>query len=305
MIRRRISWIAAAWLCMFFLVPPFAGADVSPYLDVFYLNGHTGYEITGVNKSHQAWRSRLTYDMDSVCMGGGLEATVGEAIQLRLAGWGNLQRDEGRLSDKDWVGDGLVASSSSAEAMDAWGIEAEFRYEVLDRDDFSLSPAGQIGYDSLFFSVSDLVQWDKGQPAPIVVQGPVSSYEQQRVFLLLGLAADWTPREWFKAEWTGYFSPVSYLWDRDNHMLRTKLAEGKAVAYSFQTMLRIGFVLWKRLELSVYGSYLYLDDYWGEQDQSWYGSADPSTPQGTHYSGIEDDITRENLTAGGRITYTF
>ena len=286
-----------------------ATADFSPapYLDLFYLNGHLGYQIKGVNKSHEAWRSRLKFEFENMCLGGGVAADISDKMQVRIDGWGSLLRDLGTLIDKDVIGNDDFISSTSKEQMHAWGIAGKFRYWALQKGPFSLGPATQLGYDNFFFRAYDLKQVEikGGTPTDTNYPGIASTYSQNRFFWLIGFDSEWMPLGWLNVEWTGFFSPVSYVWDTDNHILRTKLAHGNAIAYSFQTMLKVGFIIFKKLHLEAYATYFWLDSYWADQDQHWYGSADPQTKQGTTYNGINNKITRQDFTAGGRIKYDF
>ncbi len=107
-------------------------------------------------------------------------------------------------------------------------------------------------------------------------------------------------------EWTGSVSPVTYVWDCDNHLLRTKVAYGKGIASVLTTGLKVGVVLWKRVHMGAWIDYLYMNDYSAEQDQFWYGSADaPEVPQGHRENGVDDRIKRETLRAGGRVAVSF
>jgi len=293
--------------CWIVLIPlcSFAHVGVSPYLDVFYINGHMGYEIQGEGKDKTPWKSRLNFEVNNLCLGGGVAVTLADRFNLRLGGWGTVDHYPESLSDIDWSEGAEVIWSTSSESLHAWGLELEGTYRLMERDKFCLSPKAGVDYDRFDFSAYDLHQTGVNPANDVNVPGEVSTYDQQRVSLLLGVAASWTPLSWLEAEWTGSVSPVTYVWDCDDHLLRTKIAHGKGIAFVVTTGLKVGVVLWKRVHVGAWADYLYMNDYWAEQDQYWYGSADPKVHQGTRANGIDNKITRENYRVGGRLAVDF
>ena len=292
-----------------FLVPALfalvsASADaftMSPYVQAYYMSGDAGYEIKGTEKGAAPgpFDSKLRFNFDNMGIEGGSFFHVSDRVQLRFSGWSTLFRDVGSMSDRDWLESGsITVSSNSDQQMHAWGVRGEFRYWVIKGETFSLAPSSQVLYDYYFFRALNTDQrssdpnFNTGK-----MYGLASTYEQQNVSWLVGVVLKWNPASWFQVEWTGSYSPVTYVWDRDNHVLRSKLSTGKGVAYAFQTALHPDFILWKRVSIGPWASYFYMGDYWGEQDQSWYSGP----KEGQKNTGISDNITRQHWAAGGRI----
>ncbi len=297
--------------CNLVFVLGVCGADAPFVLDVeaprvSYFSGRTLYEIEGISTDGD-WRSRLKFPVNNVTTGGGVGLLFGGEGELRLGGWTTLDRLAGTMRDDDWL-DGVndIWSRSNAE-LEAWGVSAEATWWALRGRNGGLGPRLRAEYDRLDYDVKNVRQWavDAGDIAS--VNGLVLTYRQERVSLIPGLAGflRGALSSSHSVELGGFLgvSPWTYVWDRDDHLLRYKESETESLGVTFVGQAYLDFVCADCVRLGVWGEILYFRSWWGRQDQYFYGGLDP--PAGTEYNNIEAEIRRQTFMVGGRLAIDF
>jgi outer membrane protease len=285
-----------------------------------YLYGDTSYEIN-FSEGGYAGRSELTFPFDTWLLG--TDISVGQyPFYLNFSGWTNmLKKENGGMEDKDWI-DGYLFSSTESdnkakiatldvnllynfwEGEKPWGDVANAfkkgRYGFLVGYRYENFKYDIIGVKDLFTGIS----YYPGQK--------VLDYEVQYHIPYLGLnwqyfsnLVDNTLNKWgINIQVCG--SPYVYAKDRDDHLMRNKLIEGKATGYAYLIGLNTFFEtknnwIWKfGLDYSGIRTE-------GKQKQYWYGD-DPATiadDTGSSIEGINLRVMSSQCLLWGRLQYNF
>jgi len=282
------------------LVPGALGAsevEFIPSLDLSYFSGDTWYEIKGSSASGD-WRSRLTFPIHNIRLGGEMTFRVDSDLEFTLGGWRTLDEEAGTLRDDDYL-NGIrdVWSRSDADLV-AWGLEGSFTYWGIRGEKVRFGPMLSVCYDRLDYDVYDVMQWGINPVDVIRVDGKVLTYRQERISAPFGVRLKWRPREWFQLEWKGAASFFTYVWDEDDHLLRSKLSKSEGLAFAFPTSLALEFVLADRVRLGAWGEFFFLRTWTARQDQHFYAGEHA----GDSYDGLDTTIMRWNYAAGVRLT---
>ena len=279
-----------------------AGTEVTftPSLRLSYFSGYTQYEFGGRDAGGD-WLSRLRFPINNMRVDPGVGVTIDRLVELSISGWTTLDREAGTLKDDDFTNGVRDVWSRSRAELDAWGINGRAAVWALRGKTYAFGPTLGAVYDRLDYDVYDVRQWglDPGDSAS--VDGLVLTYRQERLSFPMGLALRWRPVPWWGLEWSAAASVFTYVWDRDDHVLRYKLSESEALAFFMQSTLNVDFILWDRVRLGAWGDIAYLHSWWGEQDQHFY--AGPQ--QGLRFNDIETEITRLTYLVGARFTVDF
>jgi hypothetical protein len=274
---------------------------VSPDVRFSYFSGYTYYEIEGADLSG-SWRSRLKFPINNVRLDANLALTFSEVVEVSLGGFTTLDESAGTMLDDDYTNGVRDVWSRTNADLEAWGLQAHTTLWLLREPDFSLGPTLRAYYDRLDYDCYNVRQWSLDPLFnDVAIDGTVLTYRQERVSFPIGLALRWKPEPWFQLEWFGAVSFLTYVWDEDRHLLRDKVSESEGLAFALPTALNLDFVIADRVRLGFWGELLYLQTWWAQQDQHFYGGPDA----GQSYEGISTDIQRFSYMLGARLAVDF
>jgi hypothetical protein len=296
------------------------GIDFSAKVDCRRMFGHTTYYISftefdpvyGVNVKGE---SELEFPLDvfmagiDVAVGGELEKGKPWSIIL---GFRKEINDPGNdMKDSDWIGVpemGIREKFSYTESdseLDALILHINGRIGFFVHPRFTLEGVLGYRYQKFSYEIFGVSGWQLDEELNRFYfneyQGVnVLGYQVSYHLPYLGLATRIDASSTFTIDAELAFSPLTLATDRDDHILRNRLAEGSCRGISFTFGLN---AIWTftRPE-SRMGWYVGIGFEFmkittdGDQDQSWYGD-DPLTlddDTGLRYTGINQEINSGN-----------
>ncbi len=267
---------------------------------VSYFSGWTLYEIDG-SDPEGTWRSRLKFPVNNMTVGGGLGLLFGDEGELRLRGWATCDDGAGTMRDDDWLdGDRDIWSRSDAE-LDAWGLSGEATWWPTRGSAGRLGLRLRMDYDRLDYDVYNVRQWSIYPESSASVEGLVLTYRQECVSMLPGLAGVYKPADWLELGGFLAVSPFTYVWDKDDHVLRDKISKMHSMGFALLGEARADVVLADRVRLGLWSEILYYRSWWASQDQHFYAGTDA----GLEFNDIDGEIERQTYMIGARFAIDF
>ena len=281
-------------------------------IGIGYLNGHTSYEIDFPYYGYTG-RSKLGFPIDNLLAGGNI--LLGrQPFYLNLQGWTNISKNtDDKMKDKDWL-EWLLFSSTESDADAQMAIlDLSLLYNFWQKDE----PCGDVlgflvGYKYENFKY-DIIGVRDAFTGENYYSGKASDYKINYQIPYLGLNLQHYNDVGYKVldSWGVNIlicgSPYVIAKDRDDHILRNKVLQGKAKGYAFLLGLNTFFTTKNH-----WGCRLGLDytdiSADGKQRQYWYGD-DPASPYyddtGDSIDGISLKIESSQLLCWGLLEYKF
>lgn len=281
-----------------------------------YLYGNTTYRIDAADPvSGQAVISELKFPIQTPLINVELgyadrDRRDRDTLEMRLRYAATAGKGTGTLKDSDWLnaaadiatvgsahGGKDIYSESSIE-LDARIADLTLSYTAWQGGGFGLGLLGGYLYEQFNYSADNTVQAGFGPYAPYSgsTAGRTLKYEVTYNIPYLGVRTRMGSGAGFHAVLDLGYSPWAKADDRDDHVLRTKLATCDASGWAYIAALNAGFPVEDDGLIELRAQYLKIDAN-GTQTQQWYGNGDPSVPAGTVISGISDQITSQQYSA--------
>ncbi len=276
--------------------------------------GTTEYNLK-LSNSTESVRSLLIFPVDGLYLG----IAVTENNPTSLWKWyfsmnAALTDPTNKMTDEDWInlpvsnGKHYYSYTESNLEADAFSLSAAPQYLLLKNNFSSLFIAGS--YNLLYFSqiITDYEGYkldDTDLDGTYDTRTTYTPYSGEALdywilYHIVDLGVTWQID--FGHNFTSFLSAapsVGLFYDRDDHLLRTKLSTANGLGYGFSTSAGIKYTGhgfkgkgWDPY-ITLFFSYrwFYSD---GLQRQYWYGNADPEAPQGTLSTGIPHEITLQD-----------
>lgn len=239
-----------------------------------------------------------------------------EYIRLNFEALFNVDNGSGKLKDSDWLSNDIdialygiahpgkdIYSESDIE-LRAFVFDTNLVYYAMRDKNFLIGPMVGYRHQSFRFIGSNVTQVGYGPYANDYsgfVPGEVIHYRVRYEFLYGGLRAQFLsgPLSLILSGGAGYV----YAKDRDDHILRDKLAEAETDGYGLFFDLGVRYFIWKEVFLNGGGQYLKFHTT-GTQHQYFYAST-PDCPTGGCDAYVSDRIDFEQWTLSLGIGYRF
>ncbi len=278
--------------------------EFTPSLRFSYFSGYTQYEINGVETvsgETYKWRSRLKFPINNLRLDADIAARLEDQVEFTLGGWTTLDEDAGTLRDDDYINGIKDVWSRSDADLDAFGIYGSMNLWLWDDDGLQVGPTFAFAYDCLQYSIYDVRQFALIPDLRANIDGKVLTYDQELVSFPIGVATKWRAEDWFELNFSLAVSFADYVWDEDDHILRSKRSETAGLAYSVPASLTLDFILDEKVRLGIWGQYYFMQTYWAEQDQRFYAGEFA----GAGYEDVEAEIERQSYSVGARLAIDF
>lgn len=278
------------------------GAEVgfTPSVRFSYFSGHTAYEIRGEESLPGLtldWRSRLKFPINNLRLDADMTVEIPESIDLVFGWWTTLDREAGTMRDDDYIEDIKYVWSRSDAELDAWGLAGSVKIWLLDGESFSLGPTLGFAYDRFDYDIYDVRQFALSPDDRATVNGLVLTYSQEQLSLPIGLAAKWRPAGWFELSSSVAASFLTYVWDEDDHVLRSKVSKNEGLAVSVPISVTADFIVADTVRLGVWGEYFFMRTYGAKQRQRFYDGP----YEGMSFNDVEADVERQSFAVGARL----
>ena len=291
-----------------------------------YLNGNTLYHIS-VSDATGGVESELEFPLEAMLFGlafgyVGRDDKGLERFSLQLQWFMNADRGSGVLKDSDWlwgkpeidlVGTahpGLDIYSESDISLKAHIIDLRASYNAWQSGRWCIGPLAGFLYEKFSFDASNVNQVGYGPYAggyTLFSPGPVLTYEATYAIPYLGVHAGSRFGSSLSATADVGYTPVASAWDKDDHLLRSKISEGSTMGSAYLITLAAQWEPWNDHFLQLSGQYVGISTT-GTQTQTWYADETTSTgtiPAGTTISGINDRIESHQTSATLVYRYRF
>jgi hypothetical protein len=251
------------------------------------LSGHTTYRIEGADHASSV-ASELEFSLTGLALG--IDAQLGTSRRgersrfvFRLTALASIPGAAGTLEDSDWIGGaaeldevgaghpGLDIHSTSEAELDALIADARVAWEGWRPSRFLVTPIAGLLYQRFAYDVRDLEQTGYGPYAPGYtrsVPGKVLEYRVSYHVPYAGARITTAGRR-LTASAEAWVSPFAIANDRDDHLLRWKLATTTAFGTAWQGSLAARFALGPRDFLEAQASFTRVSTS-GTQHQSFY-----------------------------------
>jgi len=290
-------------------------------IGIGYLSGYTSYEIDFPWDGY-AGKSELKFPFDNWLTGGNI--SVGYSpFYLNFQGWTNIsKKTNGDMEDKDWKGEYLLSSTKSDADGQMVILDVNLLYNFWQGDKpwgdvaniFQKGRLGfLVGYKYENFKYDIIGVRDVLGGGNYNLGEKVLDYKIQYHIPYLGLnlqyfkdAVDKALDTWGVNIWV-CGSPYVIAKDRDDHLLRNKVAQGKVKGYGFLMGLNTFFNTKNHwiCRLGLDYSDIMAD---GKQNQYWYGD-DPASEDyddtGDSIEGIDLKIGSSQILFWGLLQYKF
>jgi hypothetical protein len=256
-----------------------------------YLGGNTTYRISAYDLvTGRGIESELRFQLSAPLLG--VRAGVGTRQSDERAGFAaeltflrSLGDGYGKVLDSDWLTNPLDIQevgaahpgkdiySESTAALTATILDARAAWRMHPTPRLEIAPLAGLLYQHFSYGVSDTNQVGYGPYAAnytASISGPTATYEVTYQALYLGARGQAFFGERFRAAADVWFSPIAHAQDRDDHLLRQKLATTSASGRGVQAAASARFALSEVDALEAAVSYLWLDTT-GTQHQTFYG----------------------------------
>lgn len=297
------------------------GWELDATIPVARFTGHSTYRIFAGNAAG-GFTSELEFPLRGTLTGLHLRAGApADADGTRWVVEGSvlhsLSGDAGQMKDSDWfhgtaetaappngVGgahEGKDIFSTSRASLRALVVDARVGRRLALAPALRLTPLAGVLYQRFAYAIRDLHQVGYGpfdKFYTVAVPGPVLSYKVQHVAPYLGARAEVTWR-WVSAALDGWFSPLTYAHDFDDHLLRSKTLTATAFGNALQIAAEGRVALGDADHLSLQASYLRISTD-GRQHQRFYAGANAGWT-----TTIAARLTSERATVLGAWTHRF
>jgi hypothetical protein len=264
------------------------------YLDLAvptgYLGGNTTYRISDYNLVGAGFESELRFQLSAPLLG--VRARVGSrqgeaegGFEAELTFLRSLGDGYGKVLDSDWLTNpvdiqevgvahpGKDIYSESTAALTATILEARAAWRMHPTPRLEIAPLAGLLVQHFSYGVSDTNQVGYGPyhaSYTMYIPGSTATYEVTYQALYLGVRGEALLGERFRAGADVWFSPLVNAHDRDNHLLRQKVATTSANGRGVQAAASARFALSTVDALEAAVSYLWIDTT-GMQQQTFYG----------------------------------
>ncbi|MCX7793980.1 MAG: omptin family outer membrane protease [Thermodesulfovibrionales bacterium] len=289
------------------------GAEIS------YISGYTLYHISYYEGLSGA-ESELEFPLKTYMLG--LQAAIlyrekeQDRFKLNFELLKNLDNGSGKLKDSDWLTDDIdiylygvahpgkdIYSESDIE-LDALVFDINMLYNLYGSDNFSAGPLIGYRYQNFKFIASNVNQKGYGPYSRDFTgffPGEALQYEIKYNFFYAGINSEFSVNP-FKA---GLRAGAGYVLaeDRDDHLLRYKLAEAKTDGIGGFINLIADYFITGTLLLKAQGEYLRFQTT-GTQHQYFYRPTD-ECPGGGCDAYVSDRIESEQWNLSLSLIYHF
>jgi outer membrane protease len=290
-----------------------SASDFSFGIGIGYLNGNTLYHISSYDATGQGIESELEFPIKTFMLsiqGGYLskDRKGRDEVKITLQWLTNIDSGSGQLKDSDWLTDtydiqappsppnppnsgyphpGLDIFSTSDIKSTVNIIDLRGSYSNWLSDNLSIGPLGGFLYQNFQFDASNLNQVGYGPWAvyTATVPGLVLTYQVTYAVPYLGVHSQIQLGHQFQTIIDLGYSPWVWVNDKDDHVLRQKVAEASTTGKAY---LASATLQWNIQDdcIQVGGQYLKIDTT-GTQTQTFYDGS------GIIITGINDKITSE------------
>jgi len=255
------------------------------------LFGYTLYGV-GVNESGAFYMiSQLKFPLDTYLLKIGFEYIYSETYQINFVIKRNFIPYAGKMEDSDWgywymqgypwaYFDTLDIFSTSDASLSYFFLGADFIYRIKIFSPFIFGFGLSFFSELFYYEISNVDQYypsynlykDYLDPATysghIIVSGKVMTYELRRFLPYINIFAKYNMDN-MDFQLKGYFSPFSFSFDRDDHILRSKEAISSSSGFSFLIDFAFSYYFTKNLFASLTSTFFYVQEY-GTQTQYRY-----------------------------------
>jgi hypothetical protein len=271
-----------------------------------YASGESSYELR-VNDGTESVRSLLVFPLDTIYLG--LEAqheNPSESARYTLRLLTNVAAPAGKMTDEDWLDltsrsekyiyteSNLDYRSFDLELQGIWELRNYSGFRLFFGAGYRLFWAHQLITDFKGYELHDSNDDGSIDSKEIIPYTEKDAIDYSIIYHTIdaGLHGE---KDIGRHTRIGIFAAPSLglAFDRDDHLLRSKLSTGRGFGY--------GFVLRGDIEfrnrghnrqsdpyLRIYGSFRWFFSP-GQQRQYWYGD-DDGVPEGTEYDGLVHDM---------------
>ncbi len=281
-----------------------------------YLSGIHTYHIS-YYQGRSGVESELEFPLKTYLLG--LEGRIypeGKKWIFKFGVFKNIDNGSGRLKNSDWLSDdidtylygiahpGKDIYSELAIDLNALMYNVSFTYNILASKDFNLGPVGGFWHEDFRFKAGDVNQVGYGpydRDYTIFIPGEALHYRIRYEFIYGGLDSEFSRANII----FGLKGGLGYVFarDRDDHLLRYKLAEAEADGLGAFFTLNTVYNPFKDLYLKASGQHLRFKTR-GTQHQYFY-RATQECPTGGCDSYVSDKIDSEQWIISLSIGYRF
>ncbi len=218
--------------------------------------------------------SELDFPLDFFTWYAELNADIADRVALRCRFTMNINEQTGIMRDSDWNSDEIKVIYSESDAFCKTFIywDTDISCRIFRINFFSFSAGAGFTYQHMDFDVKNVVQADISSGLPgftTVVPGLVLTYEAKYYLPYLVLYPRFDFGSGISILLKIAVSPYATGWERDDHILRSKLSLGKAtgVAGLFMVDFTWRFWRWFYVSLECGVNAVFLE---GNQNQAYY-----------------------------------
>ena len=214
--------------------------------------------------------SELRFPMDVIVAKVDVDMLIYEKINFKLSAIHNLNRNSGFLEDSDWLSSNSknpdIFSKSDA-TVDLWEINVKSQYRLTKNYWTGIG----LMASQRAFAASNVTQIYPNDPSkpPITKSGKVITYSHSQLTPFWEFGIDQPLKDKLSMQIEYGYSPYVWVSDRDDHLLRSKLATGSLIGQSYQWKFGLTYPLSENLSGNL--SYVYQNmTATGRQSQSRY-----------------------------------
>lgn len=274
-----------------------------------YLTGNTLYHISSYDTAGNGIESELEFPLNTMLLGleGGYVGRNDqgrEALKVTVQWFTSIGSGSGKLKDSDWLSDsvditevgsvhpGLDIYSESDIDLNANIVDLQASYNFWASDGFAVGPLGGLLYQYFEFDASNVHQVGFGPYAPGYtgsVSGLVLTYEVTYVVPYIGIHSEMVVSRGFEASVDLGYSPWASAEDKDDHVLRKKVAQASTTGKAYLAGAAVKWDFQENDRFVVGLQYLKIDTS-GTQSQTFYDGS------GLQFTGINDKIESQQTT---------
>jgi outer membrane protease len=300
---------------------PFTGSNLQLVPALSYMTGYTTYRInaqgilSNVNNEKVFLKSELKFPLHSWLAGGELKYCFPingiHSLNLSIGAYLDIKNGTGQMVDQDWINDIQVGYSKSKEIqLDVFQVNFASTYDLLKTYYSNIRVITRLNYQKweqwTFGYQGWLIDYESGILREINGDDPTIDYQVRYLSTQIGLELR---TRIFASSILELDAAGGVVWseDRDDHLLRGKIAEGSAKGPALSAKLNFSNVLAymgnHALFIDLFGAinYYYTE---GSQNQEWYRD-EGSIPAGYEISGIPLKIESLQYIAGIRLGINF